>query len=249
MKSLTNVFLFSVLFFLCACKADIQKLYNDGDSFQIEFESCIPRVKEFVFQPIEGNKCYFEYNKNTHTAYLNLNDAERRHKKCDNIVYNALLSDQNHLCLQDDYYRFVIENAGSAYIMHLYVFVYKEWKCVAMFTQNESDNIVPAVEFKDVLNAQSESNEASEMNSLQSKEAELDEHGGLKYRVVRGNSPDGFVSIRKEKASKSKELGRLYNEEDASYIATEGERYKIDLNGIVGYVYSKYATMEIMVDP
>ena len=241
------VLLFSIIF--ASCNADIQKLYNDGDSFEIEFESCIPKVQEFVFQPIEGNKCYFKYDKKNHTAYLNLNDTERRHKQCNNIVYNALLSDQNHLCLQDDYYRFIIENAGSEYIMHLYVYVYNEWKCVATFTQNEKDKTRTSIPVKDVLDGKhiekKTTNNATSTNNM----PEFDEQGGLLYKIVRGNSYDGYVSIREDKSSKSKEIGRLSNNEVASYLATEGDWFKIDYNGIKGYVYNKYSIIETMVDP
>lgn len=66
---------------------------------------------------------------------------------------------------------------------------------------------------------------------------------------MEADSYDGYVSIRKEKSSRSEEIGRLENGYEASYLGTEGEWYMIEYNGVTGYVYSKYAKVVTMVDP
>lgn len=237
--------LLMIVLMLTSCKADIQKLYNDSDTLELEFESCIPEVDEFVYQPLKGSKPLFNYSKKRNRVVLNLLDACRRSYTCHDVEYNSSRSDQNQLCLQNDKYRFVIQNSGSQYIMHMYFNNFRDWILIASFTQNEDDNVIEPVEFKDLLKAQPKDTPKNEDDSDET----FEEPHWDTYEVVSGNSHDGYVSIRESKSSRSKELGRLANDEYASHLATEDDWYKIKKDDIVGYVYSKYAKKETMIDP
>lgn len=236
--------LLMIVLMLTSCKADIQKLFNDGDTLELEFDSCIPEVDEFVYQPLKGSKPLFNYNKKRNRVVLNLLDAGRRSYTCHDVEYNSNRSDQNQLCLQNDKYRFIIQNSGSQYIMHLYFWNLRDWALIATFTQNEDDNTVPAIDFKDVIHQESDdinvTNEDSEEKDCTMSVSE--------FEVVCGNSYDGYVSIRESKSSQSKEIRRLANDDFASYLATEEDWYKIEKDGIIGYVYSKYAKKETWID-
>lgn len=237
--------LVAALLLLASCKADIQKMYNENDSLELEFEACVPKDQSFLYEPIKDSKCSFWYSKKKLRAVLSLHDAGRRSVSANGVEYNSNKSDQNQLCLQNDNYRFVLANSDTKYILYLYAWQYHDWQLLAVFTQDEDDNVIPAVDIKDVLRGDNATNVEEESTNG----AELDEQGGLQYKVVRGNSFDGFVSIRAEKSSRSRELGKLHNDEEATYLATEGEWYKIEMNGTIGYVYSKYAGVATMVDP
>lgn len=69
------------------------------------------------------------------------------------------------------------------------------------------------------------------------------------YEVVEADSYDGFVSIRAEKSSQSRELGRLPNGEFAEFLEYDGEWYKINYEDITGYVYGKFAKKSTMINP
>ena len=61
--------------------------------------------------------------------------------------------------------------------------------------------------------------------------------------MVFADSYDGFVNIRQRPSGQSAILGTLVNGgEGAVYLGASGSWYKINLNGIVGYVNSKYVT-------
>ena len=62
--------------------------------------------------------------------------------------------------------------------------------------------------------------------------------------TVYSNSYDGYINIREQPSSKSKILGKFPNgPQGAKLISVEGNWSKVDLNGVVGYVYSSYVQM------
>jgi len=58
-------------------------------------------------------------------------------------------------------------------------------------------------------------------------------------------SADGYVNVRREPSVKSEILGKLTTDgPGANYVATEGDWYQIEYDGVKGYVKSTYATFE-----
>lgn len=54
---------------------------------------------------------------------------------------------------------------------------------------------------------------------------------------------DGFVAVRESASSKSKIIGRFNNGPEGAILLEDlGEWFKVDVSGLVGYVYKKYVT-------
>ena len=56
-----------------------------------------------------------------------------------------------------------------------------------------------------------------------------------------GSSSDGYVAVRSAANSSSAEIGRLYSGDYTDFVGNAGRWYKVRYDGMIGYVYAKYA--------
>ena len=64
-------------------------------------------------------------------------------------------------------------------------------------------------------------------------------------KKVFARSADGYVNVRRSPSVKSEILGKLTTDgPGANYVATEGDWYQIEYDGVKGYVKNTYATFE-----
>lgn len=179
---------------------------------------------------------------------IDLRNALREVKSYDGIRYNKQVSDNTQICLQSDDVRFVIQNTGETYIVKMYLWNGHYWVQAYVFSGCEIEARdsceVPKLDYSSAIEQALDKDEEEATERTEGVEIAVDT-----YQVVEANSYDGYVSLRKEKSSQSEEIGRLENGNQASYLGTEGEWYKIEYNGKVGFVYSKYAKVVTMVDP
>ena len=74
------------------------------------------------------------------------------------------------------------------------------------------------------------------------KAADVPAQQSNQVTMIYSNSYDGFVNIRQQPSAKSAILGSLTNNgPGAVFIANSGSWYKVNYNGIVGYVKKEYA--------
>lgn len=180
-------------------------------------------------------------------ARIDIRNTLREFKSYSGIRYNKLKSDNTQMCLQSDNVRFVIQNSGETYIVIMYLWHRHNWMKVFAFRGCEikagNSYEVPELHYSSAIEKTRDKN-AEEV--IQSEDAEM---VADTYQAVEANSYDGYVSIRQEKSSQSEEVGRLENGYEASYLGTEGDWYKIEYNGVTGFVYNKYAKVVTMIDP
>lgn len=237
---------------LCSCtkQADIQKVYNSGPYMTIasyDFQQIPSALNNY--KPESSDIGYaMIYDKAKESFYIRYNI--RSSKSYNDIRYNNSVSDDSQICLQNDEVRFVIMNSGEAYIVKMYLWYNRRWNHEYSFANCEIESVdsyeLPKVKFRKNKEQELEHEETSKRGD--STEIDTDMAADT-YEVVEADSYDGFVSIRVEKSSKSRELGRLPNGEFADFLAYDGEWYKINYEGITGYVYGKYAKKKTMINP
>ena len=113
--------MFSLLLSSCSKKADIYALYDNADDLvELKFKYAYSENPEYT--KFEGhNFYYFVYSKIRKEAQLKSmgNDGNGIASSYTNVTINKFQNNENQLCLQGDGVRFIIENAGDAYILHM----------------------------------------------------------------------------------------------------------------------------------
>lgn len=249
-KTIIIFFIICECFLSCSKQADIQKIYNSGSYISIVSYDITQFPTSTNNHNISKSNIGFAMVYSKAEEKITLLNTLRHNVTFDHIRYNKISSDDTQICLQSDQVRFVIMNSGETYIVKIYTWQYRDhdWQQTYSFSAceimaNESFEL-PSLDYSSALDHLLKK---EEVNSIEDKD-EAETHTDT-YQVVEANSYDGYVSIRKEKSSQSLEVGRLPNGDMASYLCTEGEWIKIDYNGKIGYVYSKYAKINTMIDP
>ena len=240
-----------IMLCLCSCtkQADIQKVYNSGAfisivSYDIKQHGSALNGNVEKHSDIGFALVYDKENEKmvSHNTY-------RFTKTFGNIRYNKMTSDDTQICLQSDEVRFTIMNSGETYLVKMYEWYNREWTLTLTFTNCEVEASnkyeIPSLDYTSALKEagiKESSNENGDTTEV------FEEMAVDTYEVVEADSYDGFVSIRAEKNSKSRELGRLPNGEFAEFLEYDGEWYKINYDGITGYVYGKFAKKTTMID-
>lgn len=242
----------SLMLCLCSCsnQADIQKVYNSGAFISIVSYNIKQHESALTGNVEKHSNIGFALVYDKENEKMDLRNTYRISKTFDNIRYNKMGSDDTQICLQSDAVRFTIMNSGESYIVKMYEWYNRDWVLALTFRNCEIEASakfeMPSLDYTSALKEAgiTESSDPSDDTAEASEEMAVDT-----YEVVEADSYDGFVSIRAEKSSQSRELGRLPNGEFAEFLEYDGEWYKINYEGITGYVYGKFAKKSTMIDP
>lgn len=237
---------------LCSCtnQADIQKAYNSGAFISIVSYDIKQHESALTGNVEKHSNIGFALVYDKENEKMDLCNTYRLAKTFANIRYNKMSSDDTQTCLQSDDVRFIIMNSGESYLVKMYEWYNRDWTLALTLRNCEvkaSDKFeMPSLDYTSALKEADikESSDERDDTAESSEEMAVDT-----YEVVEADSYDGFVSIRAEKSSKSRELGRLPNGEFADFLEYDGEWYKINYEGIIGYVYGKFAKKNTMIDP
>ena len=105
---------------------------------------------------------------------------------------------------------------------------------------SEEEKVKFLAEFEKALNPDDAAAEAAANESANAAHTAV-EPAQVELPKVYSNCYDGYLNVREQPTSKSQILGRFNNgPEGAELLGVEGNWSKVSVNGVVGYVASKY---------